>query len=509
MTSKVYSASVIGLDCIPIDIEVDVSGGDPFFKMVGLPDTVVQESRSRVDAAIKNTGSSSPEVSHRVIVNLAPADIRKEGPSFDLPIAMGFLLASFQLQFDPEGKLFVGELSLNGDLKPTKGILPIAIMAKEKGYKTIFLPEVNAKEAALIDGIEIIPAKTLKQLMMHLEGTCPIEPYPPTDIRKFYETQEYLFDFAYVKGQDHAKRAMEIAASGGHNALMQGPPGSGKTLIARTLPSILPPLTMSEALEVTKIYSVSGILPSDNPLVTIRPFRTPHHTASGAALVGGGAWPKPGEISLAHRGILFLDEFPEFSRQVLENLRQPLEDHIITVSRAQGTLTFPAKFTLIAAMNPCPCGYATDPEKQCTCSTQSIIKYQKRISGPLLDRIDMHIEVARVKHSNLIDSRPCESSAEIRKRVINARQIQEERFKNEQANTNSEMSSKNVQEFCNLVPDAQSLLQNAIEQLHLSARAYYRILKLSRTIADLDLSGEIKLNHVAEAIQYRPKVEII
>lgn len=507
MTSKLASAAAIGLDCIPIEIEVDVSGGGNYFSMVGLPDTVVKESQSRVSAAINNSGATAPERSHRVIVNLAPADIKKEGPSFDLPIAVCFLLASFQIQFNPEGKLFIGELGLDGELRKTKGILPVAIMAKEKGFKTIFLPEANAKEAALIEGIEIIPVKNLKQIMMHLNGFSPIEPFPSTNLEKFYENQEYFSDFAYVKGQEHAKRAMEIAASGGHNVLMQGPPGSGKTLIARTLPSILPPLAMEEALEVTKIYSISGMLPSDNPLITIRPFRTPHHTASGAALVGGGVWPKPGEISLAHRGVLFLDEFPEFSRQVLENLRQPLEDHVITVSRAQSTLSFPAKFTLIAAMNPCPCGYATDSERQCTCSPQAISKYQKRISGPLLDRIDIHIEVSRVKQSSLMDSKMSESSEDIRKRVIKARDIQQERFKGGNISANSEMSAKHVKEFCNLSAQASVLLQNAIERFHLSARAYFRMLKLSRTIADLAGSDIIEVGHIAEAVQYRPRVE--
>ncbi|MFC1964066.1 YifB family Mg chelatase-like AAA ATPase, partial [Chloroflexota bacterium] len=471
--------------------------------IVGLPDAAVQEARERVRAAIRNSGGTFPM--KRVVVNLAPADLKKAGPSYDLPIAVGILLSSEQVSANVDDMIFLGELSLDGGLRHTNGVLPMVMLAREKGIPKVIVPEVDAREASLVEGVKILPFASLTRLISCLNGEIP-EPEPEAGIAAD-DSPPYTggTDMALVKGQEHVKRALEVAAAGGHNVIMSGPPGSGKTLLARALPSILPPIIMAEALEVTKIYSVSGLLPADVPLVRQRPFRAPHYTISGVGLVGGGRWPRPGEISLSNRGVLFLDELPEFGNSLLEVLRQPVEDKVVTISRAQGTLTFPANFMLVGAMNPCPCGYYGDSLRQCTCSPGMVSRYQRRISGPFLDRVDIFIEVPRIDYEKLADDRLGESSATIQSRVKASRETQLQRFAGTGLTCNAEMKPAEIREFCRVEEAAQGLIKAAMKQLYLSARAFHRILKLARTIADLEGADVIGAHHVAEAIQYRPR----
>ena len=506
MLAKVHSCALIGLDAEPVHVEVDIASGLERLTLVGLPDTAVRESGERVRAAVTNSGFFFPQ--HRLTINLAPADLRKEGPAYDLPIAVGILAATRQILADLDDALIVGELSLDGSVRHVNGALPMASKAPQTGYKRLFVPAGDAPEAALIEEVEVYPVESLAALVQHLSGEVPIARYQNDFAFDSAPSVAFPIDMADVKGQETAKRAVEIACAGGHNLIMKGPPGAGKTLLARALPSILPRLTLAEALDVTRIYSVADALSPDEPLVRTRPFRAPHHTISHAGLVGGGRWPRPGEISLAHRGILFLDELPELGSRNLETLRQPLEDRVITISRASGSLTFPANFILIAALNPCPCGYFGDPRKECTCSMGMVQRYQKRISGPLMDRIDIHLEMARVPFQKLAGLTGGEASEMIRARVEAARLIQEERFaavEKETVTINGDMGPAEVQSFCQIDKEGMELMRAAVTQMNLSARAYHRVLKLGRTIADLAGEAEITTPHLAEALQYRPR----
>jgi magnesium chelatase family protein len=506
MLAKVITCAIVGLEGEIVEVEADMSSGLPSLTIVGLPDIAVQEARERVRAAIRNSGCTFPM--KRIIVNLAPADIKKAGPAYDLPIALGILLSSEQIYADVSEIMVLGELSLDGSLRHTNGVLPMVALGKEEGFSTVIVPEVNAREASLVEGVTVIPVNSLSQLVSYFRGEIPVPEYESGEDEEYSPPPALTTDLAHIKGQEHVKRALEVAASGGHNTVMMGPPGSGKTLLARSLSSILPPMTNDEALEVTKIYSVSGLLPSDTPLIRQRPFRAPHYTISNAGLVGGGHIPKPGEISLSHRGVLFLDELPEFGHSLLETLRQPLEDKVITISRAQGSVMFPASFMLVGAMNPCPCGYYGDPFRQCTCPPSLVSRYQRRISGPFIDRVDIFVEVPHIDYEKLTDERLGEESAKVQERVVKARLHQRERFQGTALTCNAEMTPTEVREFCRVEDAAQSLLKAAMKQLYLSARAFHRILKLARTIADLEGTDIIKAHQVAEAIQYRPRSQL-
>lgn len=505
MLAKVLSAAVVGLEGELVEVEVDLLPGLPAVNVVGLPDTMVQEARERVRSAVRNSGFMFP--TRRITIALAPADIRKEGPSFDLPIAIGIVIASEQLVADVSQSLFLGELALDGRLRPTHGILPMVSLAKDRGLREVYVPAEDAAEAALVDGVAVYGVETFADLTAHLIGDEPLAPFQRPSESAVEAPAFDGTDFSDVRGQEHVKRALEVAAAGGHNLLMVGPAGAGKTLLARALPSILPSMSPEEALIVTRIYSVAGLLRRDTPLIRQRPFRAPHHTISQAGLVGGGRQPRPGEISLSHRGVLFLDELPEFGQQTLEVLRQPLEDQIVTISRANGSVTFPANCMLVGAMNPCPCGNYGDPVKACVCSEANVSRYQRRISGPLLDRVDIFVEVPRVDYEKLASLAPAESSSSVRERVERARRQQIERLDGRQAQANSEMSPADVRDFCQSQLDEQSrsFLKLATTQLSLSARAFHRILKVARTIADLAQSERIETAHVAEAVQYRQR----
>ncbi len=503
MLATVLSSAMLGIDAYIVKVEVDVAGGMPSFSTVGLPDSAIKESRDRVTAAIKNSGFYFPPT--RITANLAPADIRKAGSAFDLPIAIGVMAATNQVDLSRlENAILLGELALDGSIRGIQGALPIAIAAKENGIQDLILPAENAKEAAIVEGVNVYSVASLTEAAAFLNSDKEITPEPHTlSTNGHPEHSEAHLDLLDVKGQEHVKRAIEVAAAGGHNLIMIGPPGSGKTMIAKRIPSLLPKLSMDESLETTKIQSIRGVLPSDTPLIVTRPYRSPHHTISDAGLIGGGTVPRPGEVSLAHNGVLFLDELPEFRRNVLEVMRQPLEDRQVTISRASASLTYPANFMLVAAMNPCPCGFFSDPTRDCKCSPNHIQNYVSRISGPLLDRIDIQVEVPAVKYAELANETTGEPSADVQKRVEKARHIQQQRFADTVIHANANMESKQIREYCKIDSQAQELLRIAINQLGLSARAYDRILKVARTIADLDRNPHIEAVHVSEAIQYR------